>query len=84
MQEAAPRLAENPEEALAALPEDVLRSLGREVVLASLHRDLIYVLPAFEAREEILAFLRLVAPELTAPEDPARPPSPSFFPPDLK
>jgi NitT/TauT family transport system substrate-binding protein len=75
MQEAAAELAGRPAaEALAVLPQSVREAFDAEVLESSLSRDLIFVLPAHEAREETLSFLRMVLREgqssagLTLPE----------------
>ncbi|MDR1934219.1 MAG: hypothetical protein LBS49_01260 [Candidatus Accumulibacter sp.] len=79
MQAAAARLAANPEAAAGVLPERVREAIGQDVLMNSLSRDLIHVLPAASARNEILSFLRIVLPESYAPEAPDRPPSEHFF-----
>lgn len=68
MRDQADRLAAVPEEAIAALPENVRKSVGEDIIRASLPRDLILVIPAVSAKEEISAFLRMVLPKT----DPAR------------
>jgi NitT/TauT family transport system substrate-binding protein len=83
MQTAAARLADNPKEAAAALPESVRAALGQEVLEASLARDPVQVEPASAVRAEINAFLRLVSPESYDPNEPDRPPSKFFFLPDI-
>lgn len=63
MQDQAARLADDPEEAIAALPENVRKSVGEDIIRASLLRDLILVIPAVNAKEEISVFLRMVLPK---------------------
>lgn len=63
MRTAAETLSNNPEAALAALPEAVVNGMGRDVLAASLARDMILALPASEVRAEIAAFLRMVLPQ---------------------
>ncbi|MDR1241920.1 MAG: hypothetical protein LBM00_03920 [Deltaproteobacteria bacterium] len=81
MEKAALELAGRPaEEAVAVLPQSVREAFDSKVLEASLSRDLIFVLPAHEARAEALSFLRMVLREgrdsagLTLPE--------TFFLPD--
>ncbi|MDR2503893.1 MAG: hypothetical protein LBD82_05870 [Deltaproteobacteria bacterium] len=70
MRAAAAAMEKQPEEALAALPQEVLSALGPEVIRASLGRDLLLALPAREIEPEIDAFLRLVLPAAAgSPED---------------
>jgi NitT/TauT family transport system substrate-binding protein len=52
-----------PEEALDALPPETLRELGRETLRRSLAHDPLRVVPAAEAREDVLAYLAVVLPE---------------------
>jgi ABC-type nitrate/sulfonate/bicarbonate transport system substrate-binding protein len=67
LQGAAADLAENADEAVDALPEQVLSALGRAVLRDSLQRDMILALPAREVRREIADFLRATLPELQTP-----------------
>jgi NitT/TauT family transport system substrate-binding protein len=67
LQQAAADLAGKADEAVDALPDQVLAAFGRAVLLESLKRDIILALPAREARKEIEDFLRIVLPELQAP-----------------
>lgn len=66
MRAAASDMAKDREAAVAALPAEVLSSLGKEAALASLERDLILSLPARDIEDEISSFLRLVLPETRA------------------
>jgi ABC-type nitrate/sulfonate/bicarbonate transport system substrate-binding protein len=81
MRAAAEELADNPQEALAQLPQNVREAFAPGVLEDSLTRDTILALPALEARDEILAFLRMVLPESFA-DKPGRSLPPSFFPPE--
>lgn len=65
MQAHAARLAATPEDAIAALPENVRKSVGEDAIRASLPRDMILALPATSVQEEIAAFLRMVLPQTT-------------------
>lgn len=60
MVDAAPGLAGNLEAAIAVLPEEVIATLGRDVIASSLRDDMIHVLPAVDVREEIAAYLHMV------------------------
>ncbi|MDR2077200.1 MAG: hypothetical protein LBP61_09790 [Desulfovibrio sp.] len=64
-------------EALAVLPQSVRLAFGDDVLEASLSRDLILALPAWEVRREVLAFLGMVLPESFPPHKPGLPES--FF-----
>jgi NitT/TauT family transport system substrate-binding protein len=68
LQQAGMELAGNAHAAVDALPDTVVSMLGRDVLLDSLQRDMILVLPAWEARQEIEDFLRMTLPELRTPE----------------
>lgn len=63
---AAQDLAADPERAADVLPEAFAEFVPREVTIASLTRDIILLVPAAEAREEVLRYLRIVTPELFA------------------
>jgi NitT/TauT family transport system substrate-binding protein len=67
LQQAATELANNADDAVDALPAQVLSSLGRAVLLDSLQRDMILALPAREVRREIADFLQMALPELQTP-----------------
>jgi NitT/TauT family transport system substrate-binding protein len=68
MRKAAEDLAGRPAEALAVLPQSVRGSFAENVLESSLSRDPLLVIPAQEARREILSFLRLVLPDSFPPE----------------
>jgi NitT/TauT family transport system substrate-binding protein len=67
LQQAAKDVAGNAQASVDALPEQVVSLLGREVLLDSLRRDMVLVVPAQEARREIEDFLRLTLPEMQTP-----------------
>jgi len=67
LQQAAIELANNAESSVDALPDSIVSALGRAVLLDSLQRDMILVLPARETRREIEDFLRVTLPELQSP-----------------
>ena len=71
MTSAAPKLATDPAAAIAALPSEVLETLGPEVIAASLTRDTIEVVPAADIRAEIAAYLAMVMPKTNAATGPA-------------
>ncbi|MDL2283980.1 hypothetical protein LJC19_02395 [Oxalobacter sp. OttesenSCG-928-P03] len=64
MQGAVLKLRSSRKEAAAVLPEPVRETLGMAVLEASLERDLIYVEPAGNVREQVAAFLKMILPEL--------------------
>jgi len=66
LQQAADR-AGSADDAVDALPEQVVSSIGRTVLLDSLQRDMILAMPAQDVREEIADFLRAALPELQTP-----------------
>ncbi|MDR1164479.1 MAG: hypothetical protein LBO66_01155 [Deltaproteobacteria bacterium] len=78
-QEAARLAALSPAEAIAFLPPETIRDLGRENIVASLSRDPIGALDPWEIREEIEFFICLSAPDICSQG--ALPPSfpPSFI-----
>jgi NitT/TauT family transport system substrate-binding protein len=85
MQRAATRLADDPEAGAAVLPSEVARAVGGDVLAASMERDLVMVVPAARARDEIVRFLRMVAPTALVPgtgESPA--PPAGFFPREIQ
>lgn len=61
------------------LPPEMTETVGRDVLEASLARDLLLVRSAEEAEAEIAGFLRLVAPELYEGQSPDWPPSEDFI-----
>ena len=68
MQRHAQALSGDAESAMNALPENIRKSVGEAVIRVSLSRDTILSVPAWEAKEEIAAFLRMVLPKT----DPAK------------
>ena len=64
MKTAAAQLERTPEKAPEMLPEAYAEFVPRDVVRASLARDLILVEGAWEVREEVVRYLSVVAPEL--------------------
>lgn len=65
------------EAVLSVLPEATIRELGAETVRLSLRNDPVRVVPAWAAREDVLAYLSLVFPEAVGPQGTQLPPS--FF-----
>ena len=59
MVQAAPKLAQDADAAIAVLPSEVLAALGRDVIAASLPRDTLFVAPAAAVRTEIAAYLAM-------------------------
>lgn len=57
------RLAENPAAGIALLPEVVRNQVGLDLIEKSLPYDLILTVPANEAAEEVMEFLRMVTPQ---------------------
>lgn len=63
MQRHAALLFADPEAAIGVLPEDVKNSVGEDIIRNSFSRDMILVVPASDAKEEISSFLRMVLPK---------------------
>jgi NitT/TauT family transport system substrate-binding protein len=82
MREEAVKLAGRPAEALAVLPQNVRGAFGAGVLESSLSRDPVLVVPAGEARQEILDFLRMVLPDFQGNDGRTLPES--FFLPDAE
>lgn len=66
MTSAADRLTRTPEQAAAVLPDAFAEFVPHDIVLASLERDIILVERAADVKEEIVRYLRIVAPDLRA------------------
>lgn len=67
LQQAGAELADDPKASVDVLPEQTVSLLGRAVLLDSLRRDKVFVLPAHAVKREIEDFLRVALPELQAP-----------------
>ncbi len=67
LRQAATDLKGNAAASADALPEQVVSMLGRAVLLDSLQRDMVFVMPAGDARREIESFLRTTLPDLQEP-----------------
>lgn len=57
-------LAGDPERGISSLPAEIVAAVGRDLIRRSIERDLILVEPADDVRGEIVAHLRLTAPDL--------------------